>query len=78
MSSASKSCPLDPMPTTILKDCLDVILPVITKIVNLSLSTSVVPDKLKEALLALLDAEILKNFRPISNLAFTSKIVEHV
>ncbi len=29
MSSASKSCPLDPMPTTIFKDCLDVILPVI-------------------------------------------------
>ncbi len=49
MSSASKSCPLDPMPTTILKDCLDVILPVITKIVNLSLSTSVMPGKLKEA-----------------------------
>ncbi len=72
------------MPTTILMDCLDVILPVITKISNLSLSTSVIPGKLKEALLApsikkaILDAEILKNFRPISNLPFTSKIVEKV
>ncbi len=51
MSSASKSCTLNPMPTTIL-NCLDVILPVITKIMNLSLSTSVMPGKLKEALLA--------------------------
>ncbi len=83
-SSASKSCPVDHMPTTILKDCLDVILSVITNIVNLSLSTSVMPGKLKEALLApsikkaILDTEILKNFRPISNLAFTSKIVKKV
>ncbi len=84
MSSASKFCPLDAMPTTILNDCLDVILPVITKIVNRSLSTSVIPGKLKEALLvpsikkAILDAKILKNFRPISNHAVTSKIVEKV
>ncbi len=85
MSSASKSFPLDPMPTTVLKNCLDVILPVITKIMNLSLSsTSVMPGKLKEALLApsitkaIIDAEILKNFRPIPNLAFISKIVEKV
>ncbi len=40
------------------------------------------PGKLKKALLApsikkaILDAEILKNFRSISNLAFTSKIVD--
>ncbi len=72
------------MPTTVLKDCLDVIPPVITKIVNLSLSISVMPGKLKEALLApsikkaIIDAEIVKNFRPISNLAITSKIVEKV
>ncbi len=56
----------------------------ITKIVNLSLSTSVMPGKLKEALLApsirkaILDADNQKNFRPISNLAFTSTIVEKV
>ncbi len=68
----------------ILNDCLYVILPVITKIVNISLSTSVMPGKLKEALLAasnkkaIIDAEILKNFRHISNLAFTSKVVEKV
>ncbi len=72
MSPASKSCQLDPMLTTILNDSLDVILPVITKILNLSLSSSVIPGK------AILHAEILKNVRPISNLAFTSRIVERV
>ncbi len=84
MSSASKSCPFDPMPTTVLKDCLNVTLPVITKMVNRSLSTSVVPGKLKEALLApsikkdILDGEIQKNFKLISILTFTSKIIEKV
>ncbi len=84
MSSASMSCPLDPMPTTILKDYLDVMLQVITKIMNQYLSTSVMPVKLKQALLAhiitkaIIDTELLMNCRPISNLAFTSKIVERV
>ncbi len=72
------------MSTTILKDCLDSILPVTTKIVNRSLPTSVMPGKLKEALLApsikkaIIDAEIMKNVRSISNHAFTSKRVEKV
>ena len=38
--SASKSCDLDPIPTWLLKLCLDPLLPVITHIVNVSLSTS--------------------------------------
>ena len=36
-SVAKKSCPLDPIPTRLLVSCLDVLLPVITKMVNLSL-----------------------------------------
>ncbi len=82
--SAPKSCQLDPVPTWLLKECLSSLLPVITRIVNLSLSSSVVPEKLKEALLsplikkALMDSELLKNFRPVSNLAFISKIIEKV
>ena len=82
--SASKSCSLDPIPTWLLKECQEVLLPVITHIVNLSLSTSTMPSELKEALIspivkkALLDSEILKNFRPLSNLAFLSKLIEKV
>ena len=37
-SLKSKSCKLDPIPTSIFKSLLPVILPIITKIVNLSLS----------------------------------------
>ena len=32
--SAKKTCPLDPMPTSLVVGCLDVLLPVITHIVN--------------------------------------------
>ena len=64
--------------------CYDFLLPVVTKIVNLSLSQSIMPEKLKEAILlplikkAILDSEILKNFRPISNLKYLSKLIERV
>jgi hypothetical protein len=84
MSAASKSCSLDPMPTWLLKDCLDALLPTITKIVNISLATSVMPTSMKEAIVtpllkkASLDPELLKNYRPVSNLSFISKLVERV
>ncbi len=60
------------------------IVPVITQIINLSLFISHMPEKLKDAMLlpiikkALIDNEILKNFRPVSNLAFISKLIEKV
>ena len=83
-SSASKSCDLDPIPTWLLKLCLSELLPVITYIVNLSLSTSTVPYEFKLALITpllkkvLLDPEVSKNFRPVSNLTYLSKIIERV
>ena len=84
MDTASKSCMLDPMPTSLLKDCLDALLPFITKIVNISLSTNIMPVNLKEAIITpllkklKLDPELLKNFRPISNLTYISKLIERV
>ena len=50
-SSASKSCDLNPIPTWLLKLCLSELLPVITYIVNLSLSPSTVPYELKLTLI---------------------------
>ena len=41
--SAKKSCMLDPLPTTLVCDSLDVLLPVITKLVKTSLATSYFP-----------------------------------
>ena len=81
-SSPSKSCSLDPIPTGLLKQCVDTIVPFITKILNASLSTGNVPDSFKTALVtpllkkSTLDANILKNYRPVSNLPFISKVLE--
>ena len=83
-SSPSKSCDLEPIPTWLLKLCLSELQPVISYIINLSLSTSTVPYELKLALITpllkkvLLDHEVLKNFCPSSNLTFLLKIIELV
>ena len=47
--SASKSCELDPIPTWLLKHCLEPLLPLITRIINTSIEEAVVPDKFKIA-----------------------------
>ena len=79
-----KSCPLDPLPSSFLKLCLDDLVPVFTKVVNVSMSTGIVPDDLKQALVTPLlkkpglDIESLNNYRPISNLPFLSKLLERV
>jgi hypothetical protein len=81
MKSPSKSCVLDPAPTWLIKKCPAVI-PLICNIVNESLTNQTMPATLKLAhvIPALkkpsLDNNELKNYRPISNLAFTSKIIE--
>ena len=78
----AKSCSLDPVPGQVLKNCFDLLLPVITKIVNLSLTTCVMPCSLMIAVLdprlkkPSLDHEVFNNFRPISNLKIISKAIE--
>ena len=80
-SLKSKSCELDAIPTTILKKMLPEVIPLVTKIVNVSLTdgcfcrdwkTAVVRPLLKHLGLEL----ILSNYRPVSNLTFVSKIIE--
>ena len=39
MKSNKKTCGSDPMPTKFVVDCLDFVLPVLTKIINLSLGS---------------------------------------
>ena len=83
-ASACKSSDLDPLPGAVMKDCFHVLLPVITRIVNLSMTTGTVPIAMKEASLSpllkrpSLDHEQFPNFRPISNLPFISKCTENV
>ena len=81
---APKSCDLDPMPTSLLLDCLDVLLPSMTDIINDSLVSGVFPSFYKSAIVkpllkkSTLDPNDMKNYRPVSNLSFMSKILEKV
>ena len=80
--STKKSCPLDPMPTSLVIGCLDVLLPVISRIINLLLSCGHFSEEWKEALVTPilkkpgLDPTQLNNLRPVSNLDFISKLTE--
>ena len=72
-----------PIPARLLVSCLDILLPVITKIVNLSLQTGQFPNQWKTAIINPLlkkrgVAPIFQNLRPISNLAFISKLTERI
>ena len=81
-SAAPKSCNLDPIPTNILLEQLDIIAPTLQKIINLSLQTGIMPQSMKEALVCPLlkkpnlDQQQFKNFRLVSNLSFISKLIE--
>ena len=82
--SPSKQCSLDPLPTWLLKDCVTILEPYITNIINISLSTGVFPKPWKHALIssllkkAGLDEAAPANFRPVSNLPFLSKLLKRV
>ena len=82
--SSAATCQSDPIPTSLIKECSDELIPVITEIVNASITNSEVPVSMKNAFVrpllkkANLDPNILKNFRPVSNLSYLSKIIEKV
>ena len=80
-ASKKKTCSLDPIPTKLVFECLDILLPVITKIINYSLEHDVFPSAWKNALVfPLLKKDglepIFKNYRPVSNLQYISKLAE--
>ena len=82
MKSPAKSCSLDEIPTWFIKQNAYMFVPIITDIVNLSFSTGTFPDKLKHAIITPVikkqnvDANALKNFRPVSNIPYLSKVIE--
>ena len=47
--SATKSCVTDPIPTKLLKQHVDVLVPILTKLVNTLMQSGCFPDDLKEA-----------------------------
>ena len=78
------TCQLDPLPTSLVKACLPSISPMITNIINSSLTTGTVPPTLKLAAITPIlkkpgaDPTDLNHYRPISNLPFISKTLERV
>ena len=82
-NSPSKSCSLDPWPTFLVIEFLDILITP-TSVINASLHEGSCPKFFKQAHVtpllkkSTLDREVLKNYRPVSNLNFVSKILERV
>ena len=84
MKSPSKSCELDPVPTSLIKQNIDVFAKYITIIVNRSLSSGCFSDSQKVAHIKPLlkkpnlDKEIFKKYRPVANVKYLGKTIERV
>ena len=78
---ATNLCELDALPMHLLKQHKDTVLPSITSIVNAPLQSSTMPANMKSALVCPLLKKlglplIKKNYRPVSNLFYISKVIE--
>ncbi len=51
LKSPNRYCELDPIPTTLLRECIDEILPTLTKFINQSLQLGDMPSSLKKAII---------------------------
>ena len=81
MSMPTKSCKLDVLPTKALKDIITPLLPLLTKIINLSLTEGLFVEEWKVAIILPLLKKpgldlICSTYRPVSNFPFLSKVVE--
>ncbi len=83
MKSSYKVVPvIDTITGPLLKYNVNTLAPVLTRIVNSSIETSLVPCVMKHAVVTPLlktpglDPENMMNYRPISNLSFVSKLLE--
>ena len=71
-------------PTFMLKECIDVLLPYLTEMCNASLLEGLLPVSQRHAIItpilkkSFLDPGELRNYRPVSNLTFMSKVVERM
>ena len=77
-----KECEADPIPIKLLFQVINEVTPILKFIVNDSLERGIFPDSIKNALVRPVikdengDVNSFKNYRPISNLPFVSKILE--
>ena len=78
-----KCSPSDLLPLQLLKENIDILLPCIVRLINVSLASGNIDGvKLADIIPLLksdsLDHNVLKNFRPVSNLLFIGKLTERV
>ena len=84
VKSPAKQCLLDPAPTWLIKQCSDIVSPVIAAIRNASFDQVTFPHCCKKAIIRPrlkkpnLDLNDVASYRPISNRSFLSKVVEKV
>ena len=83
LKAPSKSCVLDPITISLLKECKSELMPIITKIVNLSIETGEMSNDFKHVVITLcLKTKglelIYKNFHPVSGIPILSKVIEKV
>ena len=84
MSLPVKSCVLDSIPLWLFKDNIEILCEPLTSIINAFSRTGVFPSKLREAVVSpilkkpSLDKEILKHYRPVSNISYASKLMEKI
>ena len=77
-----KSSDLDPISTSLVRDCIDILITPITSIINLSLTEGSFPSHFKSAHVSpllkkpFLNKDSMKNYRPVSNLSFLSEVLE--
>ena len=80
----NKQCQLDPLPTWLLKECVGELAPFLSHLFSLSLQQGVVPTSFKSAFICprlkkpSLDSADVKDYRPISNLKVSSKLLERL
>ncbi|XP_068096401.1 uncharacterized protein, partial [Hyperolius riggenbachi] len=76
------TCTLDPIPSHLIPQLSTSLIPALTSLFNLSLSTGIFPSSLKKAVVTpllkkpSLDPTELANYRPVSLLPFASKLLE--
>ena len=78
------SSDLDPIPTSVVQACSDILITPIIYIINLSLTEGYFPSHFKSALVSpllkkpTLNKDIMNNYRPVSSLSYFSKALEKV
>ena len=79
----NKTSSLDPFPTWLFKECTDIIVTFIVSLINNSFRSGCFPAILRQAVItplikkSNLNPDVLKNYRPVSNLPTLGKILEY-